>query len=451
MLLCGILISHYARKGLTMRLNIRNFAKIKEAEIIVDGITVIAGENNTGKSTVGKIIFSIFHALSGIEDKIMNERLNEIESTNRLILQNFFSSFDMSRSAILSSTMNISRQIIRRLRNQLNENKTVSELEIAEIIEKVIKVRAELISLEEWHDTMKELIVNTNEILCLPEENIILEVINRSFNQVFHNQINSISDHQSTEASLELEIKGRIDKILFENNGCKSMSDEINIMHKAIYIDNPFIVDELSDYRVLNPMNELLKIILTNDSREDVFNGVIGTVRAKEKLSDIYEILQSVVDGEIILGQDNKYYLKDSKFNDPISFNNLSTGLKSFVILKILLEKGGLKEKDVLILDEPEIHLHPQWQVVYAELIVLLQKYFDLSVIVTTHSPYFMDAINLFSYRYKIEGKVNYYLSSLEDNSVNMQLVTDNIDLIYQKMASPIQMLDTLRYELNNN
>lgn len=72
-----------------MRLNIRDFAKIKEAEIIVDGITVIAGENNTGKSTVGKIIFSIFHALSGIEDKIVDERLKEIESTNRLILQNF--------------------------------------------------------------------------------------------------------------------------------------------------------------------------------------------------------------------------------------------------------------------------------------------------------------------------------------------------------------------------
>ena len=40
-----------------MKLNIKNFAKIKEADIIVDGITVIAGENNTGKSTVGKILF----------------------------------------------------------------------------------------------------------------------------------------------------------------------------------------------------------------------------------------------------------------------------------------------------------------------------------------------------------------------------------------------------------
>lgn len=37
-----------------MRLEIKNFAKIKEADITLDGITVIAGENNTGKSTVVK-------------------------------------------------------------------------------------------------------------------------------------------------------------------------------------------------------------------------------------------------------------------------------------------------------------------------------------------------------------------------------------------------------------
>ena len=33
-----------------MKLSIDSFAKIKKANIIVDGITVIAGENNTGKS-----------------------------------------------------------------------------------------------------------------------------------------------------------------------------------------------------------------------------------------------------------------------------------------------------------------------------------------------------------------------------------------------------------------
>ena len=68
--------------------------------------------------------------------------------------------------------------------------------------------------------------------------------------------------------------------------------------------------------------------------------------------------------------------MQSKKFNKPININNLSTGLKAFVILKILLERNILKEKDVLILDEPEIHLHPKWQMQYAQIIVLLQKFF---------------------------------------------------------------------------
>ena len=60
-----------------MELSIRDFAKIKQADIVIDGITVIAGENNTGKSTVGKILFSLFNSLSDIEEKIFNERMRE--------------------------------------------------------------------------------------------------------------------------------------------------------------------------------------------------------------------------------------------------------------------------------------------------------------------------------------------------------------------------------------
>lgn len=64
-----------------MKLRIKNFAKIEDADINIDGITVIAGENNTGKSTVGKIFFSLFNSLSNVDEKILEERLKEIDNT----------------------------------------------------------------------------------------------------------------------------------------------------------------------------------------------------------------------------------------------------------------------------------------------------------------------------------------------------------------------------------
>lgn len=146
----------------------------------------------------------------------------------------------------------------------------------------------------------------------------------------------------------------------------------------------------------------------------------------------------------------HEFFIQEKGCIEPVSFHGLSTGLKSFVILKMLLEKGILEEEDVLILDEPEIHLHPQWQVVYAELIVLLQKHFSLKILVTTHSPYFLDAINLFSIKYQIDNSVNYYLAKNENNAAIIQSVTGNINKIYESMVTPVQQLENLRYELNN-
>jgi AAA15 family ATPase/GTPase len=39
-----------------MRLKISGIGKIGDSEIELKGITVIAGENNTGKSTFGKVL-----------------------------------------------------------------------------------------------------------------------------------------------------------------------------------------------------------------------------------------------------------------------------------------------------------------------------------------------------------------------------------------------------------
>ena len=42
-----------------MELQLKNIGMIKEATVKIDGLTVIAGENDTGKSTVGKMFFAL--------------------------------------------------------------------------------------------------------------------------------------------------------------------------------------------------------------------------------------------------------------------------------------------------------------------------------------------------------------------------------------------------------
>ena len=427
-----------------MRLEINDFAKIKNVDIIVDGITVIAGENNTGKSTVGKILFSLFNAVSGIEDKIVKQRIREIEQSSMLIMRNHLHNDGLRRSSIRNATKKISLQIS----SLLDEQDDLDHSQIYCIIEKSIAPLLMDGVIDGGQELCDDLTKKIEEILALPENTIMLEILSRYFNGVFHGQINSLIN-QGMNATLNLNIKNKDVNLTFNSNECIKFNAEISLLHKSIYIDNPFIIDSLNSYDDLNTIDEFLRNLLISTAKDDIMAGIIETVLAKEKLSEIYKALQSIVDGQIIIKNDDEFYLEKEGFAQPISFNNLSTGLKSFVIIKMLVEKGIIKEKDILILDEPEIHLHPQWQIAYAELVVLLQKYFDLSIVVTTHSPYFLDAINLFSIKHGVNDKVNYYISSMENNSVTMSCVNGNIDLIYQKMASPIQMLDSLRYELS--
>jgi len=53
-----------------MKIKIENIGFVKIADVEINGITVIAGENNTGKSTIGKSLYSIFNSFYDVEHQI---------------------------------------------------------------------------------------------------------------------------------------------------------------------------------------------------------------------------------------------------------------------------------------------------------------------------------------------------------------------------------------------
>ena len=57
-----------------------------------------------------------------------------------------------------------------------------------------------------------------------------------------------------------------------------------------------------------------------------------------------------------------------------ITLASTATGIKSFAYLQRLLENGYLNEESLLLIDEPEAHLHPQWIVEFARLLTAKKK-----------------------------------------------------------------------------
>ena len=61
-----------------MQLSLENIGKIRQASIELNGLTIIAGKNDTGKSTVGKALFAMCSGFYNIYDKVKWEKSNKI-------------------------------------------------------------------------------------------------------------------------------------------------------------------------------------------------------------------------------------------------------------------------------------------------------------------------------------------------------------------------------------
>ena len=417
-----------------MKLTVDNFAFIKHAEIDIDGITVIAGNNNSGKSTVGKILFSIFTALSNIDEKIKNQRLKMIQRT---VVAKIY------RLAGEDSEFRLWR-LDRDVRDFVSshEGETVTDWNV------FIKKYADTVPELQQEYALQEIKQAVAQIEEWPRLRLIRDAISPYFSSCFNQQINSLSSPE-VPAKVSMNVKNKEIAMIFEDNSVTEINPEIELMNKAIFYSSPLVVDLMGVSMLDNlSMKHLIRLLLVYSDRMTDDSDLFEKSMLKGRLFGVMQKIDSVLPGKI-QKQRSGYALARPEWKEPLSIKNLSMGLKAFVVLKMLLESNQLKDRDVLILDEPEIHLHPTWQLIYAELIVLLQKEFDLSVVITTHSNFFLNAIETYSRKYETSDKLKLYLAEVEEGGAVMKDVTDNAEPIYKKMAEAVATLRSERIELS--
>ena len=76
------------------------------------------------------------------------------------------------------------------------------------------------------------------------------------------------------------------------------------------------------------------------------------------------------------------------------------------------------------------------------------QRKFNFHFIVTTHSAHFLEALELYSLKYNISDRCNYYMSTLKGNGEVFENVSDSINKIYNQMVAQTLLLSQLREEL---
>lgn len=465
-----------------MRFSIENIGAINKAIVDIDGITIIAGENNVGKSTIGKALFAFLRNMNDwkkIYDQVCVKAITKFLYDNSIWLEDFCmanSGAKRRRTSKADLLINqyanaddflvaledyrVAREddqhynkplVIADAKNTLETylwNYCFSYLSLYFKENKDELLRVYESKLSRWiSQTLKDA-----ERLNLDGVELQKKVISNSFESVFQNQYRKFGTNKSTilftynnrEIHFEVDDEGeRLDNIVFINNN----------IH---FIESPKIFDYIANYRFGQETKATLRrMMVPNTFRTNIYP--IANYRSnpspvydfEKELNPILNHLSDVMGGQAEFHQKTGLVFKDRVLDVPIKSANVSTGLKSIALLEYALRIGAIERGDILILDEPEINLHPEWQIEYAKAIVALQKIFDLKFIITSHSPFFMRAIECFTDINGTMDNLNVYRVSCSDRA-SMHEVTNvsyseyGMSDLYEDLSEPLDKLDAL-------
>lgn len=429
-----------------IRIKTENFRAVKQADIIINGITVVAGENGCGKSSISKLLYFLYKTVSNYDVLVKEKLITNLRDVIRFL--------DIIQQELRLNVKD------RNLRDEFR--KEISELRrslyVTEYLEDELKNWLKIVDkLEDVYKSSE----NKESSPSLREHSVRLNYIIKDILKTKDSE-NEISDSFSKiKIFIESRFKQAIGKIesrptsLFIEE-LKSVFSEGDLPKKfevleyddlivslernhlsipysiqnAIYIDTPMMISVEDSHNVhWNDLNELL---LEKGNSNSVFTNLIS---------------KDITQGDVVV-EEGIYSADDFKFkrSDGAMFNllDVATGIKSFSILQMLLKNGSLTDKTLLIIDEPESNLHPQWIIEYARIIVLLNKELGVKFFLATHNPDMVSAIRYISEKENTLEKVNFYLAEKSDEKFkyNYKFLDKEIDPIFESFNIAIDRIN---------
>ena len=485
-----------------MQIRLENIGIVKDSIIALDGLTVVTGKNNSGKTTVGKTLYALLDAVCNLQQKAKNDRkyyirkqLETVESTLEAfrymymrvrrtdsglsIFNNYpslkiFLARDYRREFSTEDIEKFARDLAAELAafdvEELNENEVGRE-PLYYQRKSLTKTDGDSASIASILDTQRNSALMLLEQLFadLDKDMSLIDYARESINQTlrveFSNQIQPV---RSSVPYSKIELSD-VDSTFFnitlaDNN---IVNDGVPVFFSSPYrkvylVDDPFVLDDISNWRmyrgveipetetILNPNriyshNYKLRSVLRRGNDLSVFEQTV----LDDSLKLVKAQIDQVIPGTFEFSSDGEYYVQNGM---KLKISNLATGSKMFSIVKMLLEKGELDSSTMLILDEPEAHLHPMWQNAFAEIIVLLVKKLGVNILLTTHSPNFMLALDAYMRKYDIADITNFYQTDvLEDNFVHYNCVNNDMGKIYQDFLQYLSEVKMLRNSYLNS
>ena len=217
--------------------------------------------------------------------------------------------------------------------------------------------------------------------------------------------------------------------------------------HNIVYIP-PFRGIPKRIYTIDNPLEEMLEFdkeeiitydydLKTGEKKEgNIAEALKYWVINKFKIADDIEVREPIdhLVSEIIFTKGTK----------KISLNNLGFGVSQ--IIPVLFKVLNSSKKELVIIDEPEIHLHPHYQSLLGEFFYKMMK-LNKNQIIETHSEYLIDKLIYLYLKYDYGKECEYLMYWIEKSKIE-EIKFDDLGFIKNSPKYFLSEKDKMMEEL---
>jgi len=393
---------------MNFNLHIKNIGKLTDAKIRIGQFTVLAGPNNTGKSFVSKIVYSLFNAMNanhaevhinnltdsiwgsiellerwpGDSETLLSPLRDKLHALHNLVVESPVGNVEELDKIIpdLVETANSMQAI-------LQENRIDTKL--------IAKDHGDIVKLFEGRladdlDTLKQSLreLNAKKFIASGIESKIKDNLIRNFQVPSPAVLKGMEEMFSQVHIIDFGTF-RFSNGNFEFEIGDALLRELQQLSNVIYVESPVywkLKNALEDLQI-NPR------FLRSKGRLSGVPGYfydLASALKSEYIGDmafqnVYEKLtgKDVLGGKIVISDSGAFLFQENGRSFKLSVTAM--GVANLGILALLIERKILDQESFLFIDEPEAHLHPAWQVVMAEALFELAKG-GANVVIATHS-----------------------------------------------------------------
>nr|WP_321431987.1 AAA family ATPase [uncultured Campylobacter sp.] len=404
-----------------MNFKVKNLGLLNQAEIEIGDLTILCGENNSGKTYAVYAFYGFWRLLSeNIDELILRHKDSFIQKEKNIIA--------IEETKFIQIHANLKNEM-----NKLYKNKLV----------KVLGGNADI-----YKDAKFELsfeILNYEKIF--KQQNSFFNVYKADENIIFEFFDRDDLSSQNIHLFLVYLIISRlfyiqqINIISVERTGIAMFYNELNISRNNILAGLPInnilvglarnnqgdIFGNINNYiqkatsRYPLPITDNISLIndTSNISNQKSFI-------AESKNNEILDLLWQIVGGKYIINYGLQFAIgakeKILQEHKIINIQQTSSSVKSLFLLDLYIRSQAQKN-DILIIDEPELNLHPKNQILLARLLVMLVN-IGIKVFISTHSDYILRE---FSSCICLKNISDENLKNLEEYSKQMQLDANKV------------------------